>query len=366
MAYRVISVVRKKGPQFKIMYEWWEARHRKYKAVPKSDWMRHGFTETMTLEEAKARRDSLNAGERKYRTEFRRQRILERLEGERTNQLAYFPADWLDEFESSARIRKTPKAQSYWNTARRILDAAALPPEKWISSPEQFYKQFLERKMSRAYIKKVLPMINAWGLFQSRKQLKPFDPVPYPPKHWLDEISEAYYDKDNIQGGRESSPLSLERLVASEAHWHPAEYRWLRFSVLFGLRPSEVDILNKPSDTRTWSVEPGAVPIFCLYQKKLKGVAPDKRTKRIPAILPAQQELLRSEGPVKRPGRKKIIAAFGESITLYGGRKNFIQFMKSQGQRFENISAWLGHMDLRRTYQHYFNKQETSFDPVPS
>jgi hypothetical protein len=363
MAFRVIAVQRQRGPQFKVMFEWWENTVRKYRAVPRSDWPRHGFSDAMSLDEAKARKDSLNAKEKLSRNEARRQKILARLDKERLEQVAYLPEALEREFVTE-KLPPSPKTQSHWAAARRVLTATALPPECWADSADKFYKEFVKRQMSPSYLKKVLPLINRWGAFQSRKQQRPFDPIPFPPKHWANEIAETHYQKTSTQGGRESAPLPPEFLT--DVDLDPEALRWLQFSVWFGLRPVEIDLLAKPSSKKTWWVSRERVPVLWIYQTKLKGVAPDKRVKYVPAFLPEQAALLKDMSlPVKRPGRKKMISLFGESITLYGGRKNFIQLMKSHGQKFENVSVWMGHTDLKRTYQSYFNKQVVTFDPAP-
>jgi hypothetical protein len=44
---------------------------------------------------------------------------------------------------------------------------------------------------------------------------------------------------------------------------------------------------------------------------------------------------------------------------LYGGRKGFVDLMLSKEQTFENISVWMGHSTLDRTWRSY--KQRRKF-----
>jgi len=367
MAFRILPVKRKSGPQFKILFEWFEQGDRKYKGIPKAEWARHGFRLDMSIEEAKLRRDSLNAQERLAKTEVRRQKILERFGKERDEQKAFFPEHYRKEFETH-KLPDSKKGRSYWNTAARIVTAVALPPDQWVDSAERFYREFLRRQMSPAYINNVLPLINKWGSFYSRKLGKPFDKIPTPPRSWAVSIAEAHYSRDSRRGCRESDPLTPEMLSAKKDKFGEAEYRWLSFSVWFGLRPVEIDQFSKSSSKKTWWVEAaanGRPPVLWVYQTKLKGLKPEKRTKGIPAILPEQQALLvNMELPVSRPARRDMIESFGKEVTLYGGRKNFEALMKAKGQKFENVSAWLGHSDINRTYRNYFNRQEVKYDPA--
>lgn len=102
-----------------------------------------------------------------------------------------------------------------------------------------------------------------------------------------------------------------------------------------------------------------------MYQTKLKGVAPNKRVKYIPAILPQQIEALKCiEQSIKRPLQKTMRKYLGGTITLYGGRKGFTELMKQHRQSFENTSAWLGHTSVVRTYQNYYNRHSVKWDQV--
>lgn len=347
MAYRVIPVKRLTGPQFKILFEWFVKGKRNYRAIPKAKWEEHGFKESMTLEEAKRHKDSKNAIERFDRKEKRRQQCLAREQEERRSQSAFLPQHYRDEFEAN-KIPESKKGKSYWRTAALIINAVPVLPKDWVDNTERFYKEFLKRQMSPSTVKTILPFINKWGMFYSRKLSQPFDKIPSPPRNWAAMIAEAHYERGVKRGNRESDPLTPEMLKAAKVCPAP-EYRWWAFSVWFGLRPIEVDLLSQESGKRTWRVENGALWI---YQTKLKGVKPEKRCKVIPAKEAEQRELLADMSlPVSRPK-----SSLWKDVTLYGGRKGFIALMKSRGHKFEEVSAWLGHQNINRTYQSYFDK----------
>ncbi|MFZ4403324.1 MAG: hypothetical protein ACOYOK_04410, partial [Pseudobdellovibrionaceae bacterium] len=72
-------------------------------------------------------------------------------------------------------------------------------------------------------------------------------------------------------------------------------------------------------------------------------------------------------GEFKRPLTKTIHLHISERHNNYGGRKGFMDLMLSLGQKFENISVWLGHTTLDRSLRNYKNKQIVNYDiPVKS
>jgi hypothetical protein len=357
MAFRVIPIKRLKGPQFKVLFERFENGRRTARAISKDEWHRHGFNTGMSLDEAKVQKDTLNQLEKVSRLESRRQSCLAKEAKTRLEQQSALPEHYRAEFEAN-KLPESKKGKSYWSTASHVIAAVGLPPRDWVDSAERFYKEFLKRKMSPSTVKTILPYINKWGAFYSRKLGQAFDRVPSPPRGWAEQIAEAHYARPAGRGNRESEPLTPEMLADRDLP--DAELRWWLLSVWFGLRPIEVDQLSKPQGKRTWYIEQRGVPILWVYQTKLKGVKPEKRLKAIPAIFSEQRELLTDMSlPLTRPKSSPF-----PGVTLYGGRKGFVTLMKSKGQTFENVSAWLGHTDVRRTYQSYFNKQSLDFEPA--
>jgi len=60
----------------------------------------------------------------------------------------------------------------------------------------------------------------------------------------------------------------------------------------------------------------------------------------------------------KRPLMKTIRSHFGDDIDLYGGRKGFSDLMLSKHQTLENISVWMGHSTLDRTWRSYKSRKK--------
>lgn len=55
---------------------------------------------------------------------------------------------------------------------------------------------------------------------------------------------------------------------------------------------------------------------------------------------------------------------FCKGIDLYGGRKGFVDLMLSKGHALENISVWMRHSTLDRTWRSY--KQRRKYHIVAS
>jgi hypothetical protein len=349
MAYRVIKVVRQHGPQFKILFERWVNKARQYSAINRRDWPRHGFLESMTLEQAKSHMQTLNARERIHRQEARRQACLARERSNREEQSAYFPDELLREFEEH-KLVPSRKGKIYWGKAKKIMTAVALSPERWGDYSEKFYREFVAQKMSMSYVRDVLPRINKWGAFYCRRLGLSFEPIPKIPRDWTGRIAEANFEAGSTRGNIESDPITQEELKGLEED----ELRWLRWTVWFGLRPGEVDLLALPSAPKTWRIEKERLWVF---QPKLQGVKLKDRTKAILIFHEEQKKLVAEIGkPIKRPKRKRFLKVFKPTQTLYGGRKGFVALMKGLGRTFEEVSAWLGHQNINRTYQSYFDK----------
>jgi hypothetical protein len=95
--------------------------------------------------------------------------------------------------------------------------------------------------------------------------------------------------------------------------------------------------------------------VLWIYQEKLVSVPPRYRWKLLPVFLPEQEAglTLIERGEFKRPLVKTVKRHFGSRVTLYGGRKGFSDLMLSLGQDFINISQWMGHSSIQRTWKSY-------------
>lgn len=137
-------------------------------------------------------------------------------------------------------------------------------------------------------------------------------------------------------------------------------FNWLFLSVWFGLRPQEIDNLKNKD---LWKIEKlqNGREIFWVLQTKIVALSPEDRWKPIPIIFEQQKFGLQitKSGFHKRRIRKTMRRHFGSGIDLYGGRKGFSDLMLKKNQSFENISVWMGHSTLDRTWRSY--KSRTQF-----
>ncbi len=133
-----------------------------------------------------------------------------------------------------------------------------------------------------------------------------------------------------------------------------------------GLRPSEIDALTDKKQMKNWRIEKDEIgtTIIRVYQPKLISIERAKRWKGIPIIFDQQTEALKiiKSGVFKRPLTKTIHLHISERHNNYGGRKGFMDLMLGLGQKFENISVWLGHTTLDRSLRNYKNKDIVNYD----
>ena len=135
-------------------------------------------------------------------------------------------------------------------------------------------------------------------------------------------------------------------------------YNWLFISAWFGLRPLEIDNLKNEG---MWRLEENMRGMIVLWvcQAKIFALPPEERWKSIPPLFSEQKTALEIlvSGKFRRPIPKTMRNRFGEGVTLYGGRKGFSDLMLSLGQKLENISVWMGHSTLKRTWASYKDRK---------
>lgn len=373
MGYAVRKLNTKKR-SWKVQFIDYEGGGQSIRDLPESEFIRLGFVASMTFDEACKRKDQLNAQGHVQRNEVKRGAIAKRIDREEQVLDAYLDKGDVKEFEDSIlfvsleanEFTKRNKLDSHWRRARRILVELKLEPQDWDYQKKRFYEIFTRSKISPDYAKKIIGILNLWGRFHCRKYGKYFEPLGSPTGRDKERIADAYYDKAGQ--GRVSDPITPQILEHKKSVLKPEWYAWFYLSIWFGLRPFEVDALLKPTGSRTWhvGVENGT-PYLAVYQTKLVGIPRDKRTKKIPCILPEQVYGLKviEQGKFKRPSHSRHVQRhFGENVTLYGGRKGFQQLMRSYGQALEDIATWMGHQSIEQTWRSYKDKQALNFTPV--
>ena len=248
-----------------------------------------------------------------------------------------------------------------WRAAQRMLIEIQIDPMHWFDEANRFYDYFHRKKYSFSYIRKILILTNLWGQFLSRKLCQSFTRIPQPRGKEKARLLDAYFGK---RGGRnnQSDPLTPQQLEAAKSDLKVENYNWLFLSVWLGLRPQEIDQLKQPEMVR---VQPGigAETVLWVYQTKLISVPMRYRWKLIPLFLKEHRQAVEiiKAGTFKRPLVKTVRSKFGLHTSLYGGRKGFTDLMFGRGQEFVNISQWMGHSSIDRTWRKYKSRRITHF-----
>ena len=151
-----------------------------------------------------------------------------------------------------------------------------------------------------------------------------------------------------------SRPLSPIQLDSVSGKLNRRNFNWLYLSVWFGLRPMEVDHLKH---AEFWRIEvlPAGRKVLWVYQTKIIALPPEDRWKPIPILFEQQEFGLRiiESRNFRRPIMKTMRRHFGRGTCLYAGRKGFSDLMLSKGHSLTNISIWMGHSTLDRTWRSY-------------
>lgn len=336
--------------------------------IPKGRWPALGFSQTMTLEEAKCRSKQLNAQEQIKRQEEQIKKFAKTQEKIRRRYEASLPSEFVAEFEkrfvrprdsqTEQGLRKTTRSFVVWRAAQRMIMHVCVEPSEWFYHTHEIYDYFHSQKMSLRYLSSVLKMANLWGFFFSRKLGTPFLPVHFPRGFERLRLIDANLEKRGVS--RASKPMTPEELAERKGEFNRRNWNWLFLSVWFGLRPKEIDQLHR---RKYWQIEtlPTGRKVLWVFQTKIVALPAEDRWKPIPIIFDQQHFALKliETGSFRRPLMKTVRQHFGEGKTLYAGRKGFADLMLSKNQSIENISVWMGHSTLQRTWYSY--KQRRKF-----
>lgn len=347
MGFRVVPT--KRG--FRVLLETYREGVRDVRTVPRDAWAQHGFYEAMTVDEARARMRALNADAHELRHHERRESIRQRLDNEaRALELSVPLA------EEYRRTLTTKKHRAYFSVCLRLLTELRVSPEDYHVRKEDVWRWFLGKEFSVDYVQKLTRTLNAYGTFWAWRYKRFFIALPYPKGHWREKIA----DKNSEAGGRgnkASAALTPELLESKRSVLRPEHYNYLYLTVWFGLRPNEADALKISKMFRLEKMH--GVTVLAVYQSKLTSVPRDQRWKFIPAFRREQAEGLDiiAGGNFRRPLAKTINCVFGHEYSLYAGRKGFTDLMLSFGQSLEDVSQWMGHASIERTWRSYKNKK---------
>jgi len=372
---RALSL-KKKAPQWKVQFVSYKKTdfHRAEAVKPKKEWdvdkdrwRSLGFHKSMTTVEARCRARQLNSQLFIKRQEERIRKIeTKRIETLKRHQ-AVLPEEFVAEFEvrfvrsrdsdTDAGKRRRTRAFSLWQAAQRMIAAVGVEPSDWFYHTLDINDYFHQRKYSVRYIHSTLKMANLWGFFICRKMGRPFLPIPIPRGYERQRLIQAYYEKER-KSRQPSRPLAPELLKSRYRNLNRGNYHWLLLSVWFGLRPQEVDNLR---DDKMWSVEKlgNGRRVLWVFQTKIIALPIEDRWKPIPILFSEQEFAVRilKEKSFKRPIMKTMRKHFGKGIDLYAGRKGFADLMLAKGHSLENISVWMGHSTLERTWKSYKDRR---------
>lgn len=351
---------------WKVQFETWSPS-RKIKDIPLNDYVQHGFLPSMSYEEAVAKKDQLNALAEERRHAHKKTEILSRLQDEERSHIAFLNELDVREFESRVLFSRDHadtfsknKTESHWRKAKRLLCEIRLEPKDWWKNKTRFYDYFSQNKMSPSYVQKILRICNQWGDYLADKYQFYFKEIPLPTGREKERITDKYFEKK--PSGMKSTVLFPSDLEAAKDKIPAPYYAWLYLSVWFGLRPKEIDSIAAGKHFETTTIN--GVQVLKIYQTKLMSVPREERWKHIPCYEPEQIAglALLSES-IKRPGRKMLRNHFKAGTKLYAGRKGFQDLMLSRGHSLEDISTWMGHMSIDRTWRDYKNRLAITVKP---
>lgn len=343
---------------------------------PKEDYLRYGLSADDPLEVARKKLKALQAKNKLERLAERKAKIGKRLEREALKESAYLPAglylgflEWLKDRRLWDEI--PDKTQVHLRKMREIILEANICPSEMANRPERVYRFFLTKKLSMSYMHKILPLLNLYGYYYCKERKLPWLDIPLPTYDLTAKIQTANLKARN--GKRAPSRVITEGDLLKVANLPEGQPLWMEYSFYFGLRPHEVDLLTPKNEGITWRVTArvtakGKLPVLEINQPKLTTIPePERRWKRIPCILPRQEELaklLQSGVKIQRPLLKSLQARLGEGYTLYAGRKSFAKFMRSHKQDRIHISKWLGHQNTKTTDRHYDDFEAVDYTPI--
>lgn len=336
---------------------------RDYLYVAPKDFLHYGFDPALSFEAAAELRTRLNKQNAVKVIAEKRSRIHRRLKDEAIEYAAYITDEEGFKLYAEKTLRTESftnnKFMSHWHAAKAMIAALKIDPTEFEDSKQLIYRYFAKKQFALGYCEKILRCLNLYGKFYSKKFKKYVEAVPLPSGYDRSDIADAHYEK-NPHGGA-SKPLTTSNLEKLKGNLSEPQYNWMFISLWAGLRPFEIECLHKEGTYR-WECKEG-VDILCVYQSKLKKLPRDKRWKRIPMVEPEQvgmKELIESK-KFEKPLVKTVQRYLSEQYTCYAGRKGFEKLMTSRNHEFVNISRWLGHQDLNRTFRDYGDLNDVNF-----
>ena len=356
-------VVRTKKAKWYVQLETYPGGKRTARTLKSEALARLGIRPDMELANVKLVLKGINKREELVRIDIKKERIAERLENEFTAEILYLPAHLVVEFERELAAHPGPKKLlSNWRAAKRLVAVVKIPSHDWKRQKQGLYNYFEQKRLSDAYAKKIIRVLNMWGEFFAAKTGGQYNLVPTPRDHAKGRIRKAY--EASRRQDKASSGLTLELLRELKKTLTPEQYNWVFVSLWFGLRPEEMRNLDNPSLTEFVTVDGQE----CLHvkQTKLSALPDDEQWKLIPIRYPEQRlaaEIIKTRAAAI-PLAKTIQRHTKGNYKLYAGRKGFSPLMWDKGHDIVEVSSWLGHKSIDRTYRDYMRWQKLKLRKV--
>lgn len=327
-----------------------------------------GFSLGMTLLQAKNHCKKLNAQAQIKRKEQKKKALassnlqdLNKIaktivpESESSAFVDHLQSEW---FGGQYNLRKQV---FLWNKCQIILKTLKILPQDYYKDRARLYKLFEAEQMSLSYVEKILRVLNKYGEWYANEHRSFFKKIPLP----KGLIRETILEASNADGSG-AKPLTPQLLKSLNEKMPPGQLEYLAATLYLGLRPSELDLIIEDKNKFLKSEIQDGVRVLGIYQSKLAGVSKDDRWKWLPLFLDEQREAYKNinKGILKKPLVKTIKKHLGDGYGLYSGRKGFTDLMLGLNQRLEDVSAWLGHKNIDRTWRVYKQKRKVHFVKV--
>lgn len=359
-----------KSTTWRIVETYYENGKRKHRQVLKEAYQALGVNPEWTIEEARRRVRELNQSNFIKKKEIAA--AARRVKENKIVESAYIPKEYAEEFVEELKLEASngneQKLIYQWNFVQTMIAHLKIEPKDYALEARRFYKYFQKTKdgnsISPSYSQKVLRILNLWGKFVSRKQRTYYEYIPNPKGVEAQRIKQAYVNGSNYQGP--SDALTPEKLNEIRSKLpNEKQGNWCHVTVWLGTRPEETDgFIDKPESFRIEYDKQLKVNVLWVYQSKLVAIEEEKRWKPIPIIYKEQKlalEYIRT-GALESPLNKTIRNLTKDQVTRYGGRKGFTDLMLGLGEDLDNISIWLGHQNINRTWKDYKDKQKVKFN----
>lgn len=358
MAY----VVRKTKGSWKVQLETYPDGKRTARSVKGKELRDLGVLPEMPFEHVKLVLKDINKRVNLVAIDIKRSKISARLESEAAAQVRYLPEHLVKEFEAELNALPDPKnVASYWRATKRLICTTKIPPNDWRRQKQALYNYFEQQCFSDAYAKKIFRMLNMWGEFWALRTGSQYTITPPPKGHARARIRKTY--EASRRQNKASSGLTVE-ILATLKELPREQQNWLHVSLWFGLRPGEMRNLARPE--LTYFSKEGEQEALNVKQTKLSNLPDDDQWKIIPVLYPEQRvacDMVRKHA-LATPLPKTLQRHTKGNYKLYAGRKGFGPLMWERGHDIVEVSSWLGHKSIDRTYKDYMKWQKLKLRKV--